>query len=151
VLVGNPVRDEVARLGDHALPERSTNRAAEDPRHRRQPGRDRSSAEVVPEGLGLLPEHFRRRLQVVQQCRPTISRRSRPLCRARHPGRALTYIEDMPDKLAGAPRHRPRRRLDHRRADRRRAAGDPHPAADRDRRSPDRQRARDGQGRRARG
>src|ERR1044072_5547359 len=27
-------------------------------------------SEVVPEGLALLPEHFRRRLQVTQQCRP---------------------------------------------------------------------------------
>ena len=61
----------------------------------------------------------------------------------------MTYIEDMADKLADcASDDRPRRRLDHRRADRRRAPGDPDPVRRGDRRSPDRQCARDGQGRR---
>ena len=84
---------------------------------------------------------------------PTISRRcARAMPTLNIPAELLTYIEDMPDRLGrGASGHRPRRGVDHRRADRRRAAGDPRPAADRDRRSPDRQCARNGQGRRARG
>ena len=49
----------------------------------------RCSGKVVPEGLGLLPPSLRHRLQVIQQCRPDdIERGARPLCRARHPGRA---------------------------------------------------------------
>ena len=47
-----------------------------------------------------------------------------------------------------APVHRPRRRLDHRRADRGRPPGDPGAAADRHRRPPGRQHARDRRGRR---
>ncbi len=110
-------------------------------------------SDVVPDGLGLLPEHFRRRLQVTQQCRAEdIEEVRAQICAARHPRRS----RHLHRRHAGQARlvasdHRPRGRLDHRRADRRRPARYPHPAAVRDRRSPDRQRARNGQGRAARG
>jgi UDP-N-acetylglucosamine--N-acetylmuramyl-(pentapeptide) pyrophosphoryl-undecaprenol N-acetylglucosamine transferase len=58
--------------------------------------------EVVPEGLGLLPVAFAAGCRSSSNAGPTISSGPRPLCRARHPGRAATYIEDMPDKLADA-------------------------------------------------
>ena len=61
----------------------------------------------------------------------------------------MTYIEDMPAQARRrASGDRPRRRVDGRRADRRRPPRDPHPVRRRDRRPPDRQCARDGQGRR---
>ena len=121
-----PRGDRAARRA--AVPAVRRDRAAQDPRHRRKPGRDACSARSCPTGLGLLQPSLRRRLQVVQQCRPDdIERVREPLCRARHPRRA-------PDLHRGHARQarrrasgdRPRRRLDHRRADRRRAAGDPH-------------------------
>ena len=64
------------------------------------------------------------RLQVTQQCRPEdIEQRARALCRARHRRRAR-HLSRATARAAGwsASVHRPRRRLDHRRADRRRAA-----------------------------
>ena len=96
--------------------------------------------EVVPEGLALLDPSLRRRLQVVQQCRPDDIEQ----VRARYaelgiPAELMTYIEDMPDKLADAHLVIGRAgRLDHRRADRRRPAGDPDPVPVGDRRPPDR-------------
>ena len=67
----------------------------------------------------------------------------------RHPRRSrhLSPRSARPARLV-ASGHRPRRRLDHRRADRGRPAGDPGAAAVGDRRPSDRQCARDGQGRR---
>ena len=59
--------------------------------------------EVVPEGLGLLQPSLRRRLQVVQQCRPDdIERVRKRYAELGIPAELLTYIEDMPDKLADA-------------------------------------------------
>ena len=49
---------------------RSTRPPAQDPRHRRKPGRDASSARSCPTGSALLEPSLRHRLQVVQQCRP---------------------------------------------------------------------------------
>ena len=148
-LVGNPVRDEVLALRDQPFPP-----LTEDGIFRLlvTGGSQGASilSEVVPEGLALLPEHFRRRLQVTQQCRAEdIERGPRALCRARHSGRSR-HLSAGPARAARlvASRHRPRRRLDHRRADRGRPARDPGAAAERDRRPPDRQCARDGQGRR---
>ena len=107
-------------------------------------------SEVVPEGLGLLPEHFRRRLQVTQQCRAEDIEQVRARYAALGIPADLATYHRRHARAARlvAPRHRPRRRLDHRRADRRRPAGDPGAAADRDRRPPDLQRPRNGQGRR---
>ena len=59
--------------------------------------------EVVPEGLGLLQPSLRRRLQVVQQCRPDDIERVRGrYAELGIPAELLTYIEDMPEKLADA-------------------------------------------------
>ena len=60
-------------------------------------------SEVVPEGLALLPEHFRRRLQVTQQCRAE----DIDQVRARYaalgiPADLATYLPDLPERLAWA-------------------------------------------------
>jgi UDP-N-acetylglucosamine--N-acetylmuramyl-(pentapeptide) pyrophosphoryl-undecaprenol N-acetylglucosamine transferase len=102
VLVGNPVREEVARLGEAPLP----------PFDETAPlkilitgGSQGASVlgRVVPEGLGELAPSLRHRLQIVQQCRPD----DIDLVRARYaelgiPAELSTYIADMPDKLADA-------------------------------------------------
>ena len=55
----------------------------------------------MPEGLALLPEHFRRRLQVTQQCRAEDIEEVRARYAALGiPAELATYIADMPDKLA---------------------------------------------------
>jgi UDP-N-acetylglucosamine--N-acetylmuramyl-(pentapeptide) pyrophosphoryl-undecaprenol N-acetylglucosamine transferase len=102
VLVGNPVRDEVARLGEAPLP----------PFDEYAPlkilitgGSQGASVlgQVVPEGLGALAPSLRHRLQIVQQCRPDDIEQ----VRARYaqlgiPADLSTYIADMPDKIADA-------------------------------------------------
>ena len=123
VLVGNPVRDEIARLGE--LPFPPFDEIA--PLKILVTGGSQGATvlgEVVPEGLGLLEPSLRRRLQVVQQCRPDdIERGPRALCRARHPGRADDlYRGHARQARRRASGDRPRGRFDHRRADRRRAA-----------------------------
>jgi UDP-N-acetylglucosamine--N-acetylmuramyl-(pentapeptide) pyrophosphoryl-undecaprenol N-acetylglucosamine transferase len=101
-LVGNPVRDEVVALRDQPYPALS-----EDGIFRLlvTGGSQGASilSNVVPDGLGLLPEHFRRRLQVTQQCREEDIEE----VRAKYAGLGIpadlaTYIADMPDKLAWA-------------------------------------------------
>jgi UDP-N-acetylglucosamine--N-acetylmuramyl-(pentapeptide) pyrophosphoryl-undecaprenol N-acetylglucosamine transferase len=58
---------------------------------------------VVPDGLGLLPEHFRRRLQVTQQCRTEDIEQVRARYAALSiPADLATYITDMPARLAWA-------------------------------------------------
>jgi UDP-N-acetylglucosamine--N-acetylmuramyl-(pentapeptide) pyrophosphoryl-undecaprenol N-acetylglucosamine transferase len=60
-------------------------------------------SDVVPEGLGLLQASLRHRLQVVQQCRPDDIEQVRNRYAALGiPAELMTYIEDMPDKLADA-------------------------------------------------
>jgi len=102
VLVGNPVRAEVARLGELPFP----------PFDEFAPlkilvtgGSQGASVlgQVVPEGLAMLHGKLRRRLQIVQQCRPD----DLGVVRTRYadlgiPADLMTYIEDMPDKLADA-------------------------------------------------
>ncbi|MEO7257907.1 MAG: UDP-N-acetylglucosamine--N-acetylmuramyl-(pentapeptide) pyrophosphoryl-undecaprenol N-acetylglucosamine transferase, partial [Sphingomicrobium sp.] len=102
VTVGNPVRESIARLGEMPFP----------PFDELAPlkllitgGSQGASVlgSVVPEGLALLDPSLRRRLQVIQQCRPEDIER----VRARNaelgiPAELMTYIEDMPDKLAEA-------------------------------------------------
>lgn len=100
VLVGNPVREEVARLGEAPLP----------PFDETAPlkilitgGSQGASVlgQVVPEGLGELAPSLRHRLQIVQQCRPE----DIDEVRARYaelgiPAELSTYITDMPAKIA---------------------------------------------------
>jgi UDP-N-acetylglucosamine--N-acetylmuramyl-(pentapeptide) pyrophosphoryl-undecaprenol N-acetylglucosamine transferase len=99
-LVGNPVRDEVLALRDQpypALGEEGIFRVLV------TGGSQGASilAEVVPEGLAMLPEHFRRRLQVTQQCRPEdIAEVRAAYARLGIPADLATYITDMPEKLA---------------------------------------------------
>ena len=100
VLVGNPVREAVARLGEAPLP----------PFDELAPlkilitGGSQGAGvlgTVVPAGLGKLDPSLRRRLQIVQQCRPD----DIDAVRARYaelgiPAELSTYIADMPAKLA---------------------------------------------------
>ncbi|MFL6752313.1 MAG: undecaprenyldiphospho-muramoylpentapeptide beta-N-acetylglucosaminyltransferase [Sphingomicrobium sp.] len=102
VIVGNPVREEVARLGE--LPFPPFDELA--PLKILVTGGSQGATvlgKVVPEGLGRLRPSLRRRLQVVQQCRADDIER----VRARYgelgiPAELMTYIDDMPDKLADA-------------------------------------------------
>ncbi len=101
-LVGNPVRDEVIALREQGFPP-----LLEDGIFRLlvTGGSQGASilSEVVPEGLALLPEHFRRRLQVTQQCRAE----DIESVRARYaalgiPADLATYMADMPERLSWA-------------------------------------------------
>jgi UDP-N-acetylglucosamine--N-acetylmuramyl-(pentapeptide) pyrophosphoryl-undecaprenol N-acetylglucosamine transferase len=102
VVVGNPVRQEVAKLGE--LPYPPFDELA--PLKILVTGGSQGASvlsEVVPEGLGLLQPSLRHRLQVVQQCRPDDIERVRNRYAALGiPAELLTYIEDMPDKLGDA-------------------------------------------------
>ncbi len=99
-LVGNPVRDEVLMLREQAFPP-----LTEDGIFRLLVTGGSQGAtvlsDVVPDGLALLPEHFRRRLQVTQQCRAEDIEE----VRAKYAGLGIpadlaTYLPDLPDRLA---------------------------------------------------
>jgi UDP-N-acetylglucosamine--N-acetylmuramyl-(pentapeptide) pyrophosphoryl-undecaprenol N-acetylglucosamine transferase len=99
-LVGNPVREEVLAIREQPFPD-----LGEDGIFRLLVigGSQGASilSDVVPEGLALLPEHFRRRLQVTQQCRPEDIEQ----VRARYaelgiPADLATYMPDLPERLA---------------------------------------------------
>jgi UDP-N-acetylglucosamine--N-acetylmuramyl-(pentapeptide) pyrophosphoryl-undecaprenol N-acetylglucosamine transferase len=99
-LVGNPVRDEVLMLREQAFPP-----LTEDGIFRVLVTGGSQGAtvlsDVVPDGLALLPEHFRRRLQVTQQCRAEDIEE----VRAKYAGLGIpadlaTYLPDLPDRLA---------------------------------------------------
>ena len=99
-LVGNPVRDEVLALRDQPFPP-----LAEDGIFRLlvTGGSQGASilSDVVPEGLALLPEHFRRRLQVTQQCREEDIEQVRARYAALGiPADLATYLPDLPERLA---------------------------------------------------
>jgi UDP-N-acetylglucosamine--N-acetylmuramyl-(pentapeptide) pyrophosphoryl-undecaprenol N-acetylglucosamine transferase len=101
-LVGNPVRDEVLALRDQPFPP-----LTEDGIFRLLvTGGSQGAAilsEVVPEGLALLPEHFRRRLQVTQQCRAEDIDEARARYAALGiPADLATYLPDLPERLAWA-------------------------------------------------
>ena len=102
VVIGNPVRAEIARIGEMPFP------AFDDtaPLKILVTGGSQGASilgQVVPSGLGMLAQSLRHRLQVVQQCRPDDIE---PI-RARYselgiPAELVTYIVDMPEKLADA-------------------------------------------------
>jgi UDP-N-acetylglucosamine--N-acetylmuramyl-(pentapeptide) pyrophosphoryl-undecaprenol N-acetylglucosamine transferase len=102
VLVGNPVRAEISKLGE--LPFPPFDEFA--PLKILVTGGSQGATilgQVVPAGLGLLEPSLRRRLQVVQQCRPDDIERVRAhYAELGIPAELLTYIEDMPAKLADA-------------------------------------------------
>ncbi len=100
VLVGNPVRDEIIALRDQPFPA-----LGEDGIFRLLVTGGSQGASifstVVPDALALLPEHFRRRLQVTQQCRSE----DIDQVRARYaelgiPAELATYLPDIPERLA---------------------------------------------------
>jgi UDP-N-acetylglucosamine--N-acetylmuramyl-(pentapeptide) pyrophosphoryl-undecaprenol N-acetylglucosamine transferase len=102
VLVGNPVREAVQRLGEQPFP--PFDEVA--PLKILITGGSQGAtvlSEVVPEGLGLLKPSLRRRLQVVQQCRPQEIEHVRERYAALEiPAELSTYIEDMPARLGEA-------------------------------------------------
>jgi UDP-N-acetylglucosamine--N-acetylmuramyl-(pentapeptide) pyrophosphoryl-undecaprenol N-acetylglucosamine transferase len=102
VTVGNPVREAVARLGEMPFP--AFDEIA--PLKILITGGSQGATilgQVVPEGLGLLTPSLRRRLQVIQQCRADdIDRVRKRYAELGIPAELMTYIEDMPDKLAEA-------------------------------------------------
>jgi UDP-N-acetylglucosamine--N-acetylmuramyl-(pentapeptide) pyrophosphoryl-undecaprenol N-acetylglucosamine transferase len=100
VLVGNPVREEIARLGEMPFP--PFDEVA--PLKILVTGGSQGAtilSQIVPEGLGMLEPSLRRRLQVVQQCRPDdIERVRKQYTELGIPAELMTYIEDMAVKLA---------------------------------------------------
>jgi UDP-N-acetylglucosamine--N-acetylmuramyl-(pentapeptide) pyrophosphoryl-undecaprenol N-acetylglucosamine transferase len=101
-LVGNPVREAVARLGEVPLP--PFDEVA--PLKILVTGGSQGASvlgTVVPAGLGALEPSIRHRLQVVQQCRPDdIETVRASYAELRIPAELMTYITDMPAKLAEA-------------------------------------------------
>jgi UDP-N-acetylglucosamine--N-acetylmuramyl-(pentapeptide) pyrophosphoryl-undecaprenol N-acetylglucosamine transferase len=101
-LVGNPVRESVARLGTMPFPEFDETA----PLKILVTGGSQGATilgQVVPDALGQLPPKLRHRLQVVQQCRADDIEEVRQRYAALNiPAELLTYIEDMPDRLAEA-------------------------------------------------
>ena len=102
VLVGNPVRAEVARLGTMPFPEYDNTA----PLKILVTGGSQGATilgQVVPDGLGKLAQKLRNRLQVVQQCRAEDIEEVRARYAALNiPAELLTYITDMPDRIADA-------------------------------------------------
>lgn len=102
VLVGNPVRAEIARLGE--LPFPVFDETA--PLRILVTGGSQGAtvlSEFVPRGLGMLDPSLRWRLQVVQQCRPDdIEKVREQYAELGIPAELTTYIEDMAAKLADA-------------------------------------------------
>ena len=102
VLVGNPVRAEIGRLGEMPFP------PFDDiaPLKILVTGGSQGASilsNIVPAGLGMLDPSLRRRLQVVQQCRPEdIERVRAQYAELGIPAELMTYIEDMPQKLGDA-------------------------------------------------
>ena len=102
VLVGNPVREAIARLGELPFPAFDEYAPLKILVTGGSQGASVLSA-VVPEGLGMLEPSLRRRLQVVQQCRPDdIERVRQQYADLGIPAELTTYIEDMPGKIADA-------------------------------------------------
>lgn len=99
-LVGNPVRDEVLALRDQPFPALTEDGVFRILVTGGSQGATILSS-VVPDGLAMLPEHFRRRLQVTQQCRAE----DIDAVRARYaslgiPADLATYMPDLPERLA---------------------------------------------------
>lgn len=101
-LVGNPVREDVIALRDRPFPELDSEGVF---RLLVTGGSQGASilSQVVPEGLGLLPLHFRRRLQVTQQCRAEDIEQVRDrYAMLGIPADLATYLPDLPARLGWA-------------------------------------------------
>jgi len=102
VLVGNTVREAIVRTGEMPFPPFDET----SPLKILVTGGSQGATilgRIVPGGLGMLDQSLRHRLQVVQQCRPDDIEE----IRARYseleiPAELMTYIVDMPAKLADA-------------------------------------------------
>ncbi len=98
-LVGNPVREEVLKIRDKDFPPLDDNGIF---RVLVTGGSQGASvlSRVVPDGLGMLPLNFRRRLQVTQQCRAEdiagVKERYEQLG---IPADLQTYLTDLPERL----------------------------------------------------
>jgi UDP-N-acetylglucosamine--N-acetylmuramyl-(pentapeptide) pyrophosphoryl-undecaprenol N-acetylglucosamine transferase len=101
-LVGNPVRESVARLGTMPFPEFDETA----PLKILVTGGSQGATvlgSVVPDALGMLQPKLRHRLQVIQQCRPDDIEAVRNRYAALNiPAELTTYIENMPERLAEA-------------------------------------------------
>jgi len=101
-LVGNPVRDIVRDIRDQPFPELGPDSIF---RVLVTGGSQGASilSDVVPDGLALLPQGFRRRLQVTQQCRPEDIEMVRSKYKVLGiPADLATYFTDLPERLAWA-------------------------------------------------
>jgi UDP-N-acetylglucosamine--N-acetylmuramyl-(pentapeptide) pyrophosphoryl-undecaprenol N-acetylglucosamine transferase len=99
-LVGNPVREEIVALRNQPFPALTPDGIF---RILVIGGSQGASilSRVVPAGLGLLPDHFRRRLQVTQQCRPEdIETVREQYAGLGIPADLSTYMSDIPERLA---------------------------------------------------
>ncbi len=98
-LVGNPVREEVLKIRDKDFPPLDDNGIF---RVLVTGGSQGASvlSRVVPDGLGMRPLNFRRRLQVTQQCRAEdiagVKERYEQLG---IPADLQTYLTDLPERL----------------------------------------------------
>jgi len=101
-LVGNPVRPDVVALRDQPFPVLDGDSIFRILVTGGSQGAQVLSR-VVPDGLGLLPIHFRRRMQVTQQCRAEDIELARvTYATLGIPADLATYLPDMPDKLRWA-------------------------------------------------
>ena len=102
LLVGNPVREAVQRLGEQPFP--PFDEVA--PLKILVTGGSQGASvlsDVVPEGLALLKPSLRRRLQIVQQCRPQEIEKVRDRYASLEiPAELSTFIEDMAARLGEA-------------------------------------------------
>ncbi|MBO9624596.1 MAG: undecaprenyldiphospho-muramoylpentapeptide beta-N-acetylglucosaminyltransferase [Sphingomonas sp.] len=101
-LIGNPVREEVLALRDRPYPVLDEDGIF---RVLVTGGSQGASvlSQVVPDGLALLPVHFRRRLQVTHQARVEDIDTVRAKYAAHSiPAEIATYLADMPERLAWA-------------------------------------------------
>ncbi len=100
VLVGNPVRDAIVRVGQMPFPAFDST----SPFKILVTGGSQGASilgRVVPSGLAMLEPSLRHRLQVVQQCRPDdIEQIRERYAELGIPAELMTYILDMPEKLA---------------------------------------------------
>ncbi len=101
-LVGNPVREEVIALREQDFPPLDDNGIF---RVLVTGGSQGASilSRVVPDGLGMLPLNFRRRLQVTQQCRAEdIEGVRKRYAELGIPADLQTYLTDLPERLSWA-------------------------------------------------
>ncbi|PIW54117.1 MAG: undecaprenyldiphospho-muramoylpentapeptide beta-N-acetylglucosaminyltransferase [Sphingomonadales bacterium CG12_big_fil_rev_8_21_14_0_65_65_10] len=101
-LTGNPVRKEVLALRDEPFPPVSEDSLLRVLMTGGSQGA-RILSEVVPDGLAMLPNALRSRLQVVQQCRPEDIEAVRERYASHEiPAELGTFFEDMHERLARA-------------------------------------------------